>query len=271
LTEDGTLESLSLALQNLGKVEARLKLVIAGNHEISLDKQYWLSQGGSEASSGRAHTLISEASQNVITFLFEGTYSFNLLCGATFNIYASPYTPRFDTSAFQYPSGEDRFNHAGTTPSWAQNADTKLSIIPENVDIVMTHGPPKYILDETNDRDGAGCEHLRRAVARVQPRVHCFGHIHLPREGWKYQAHRLESGVQTELDGDSEPIRNILKDWVGTNSARKRGFRSLTPGAAEDFRESRQQTLCVNAAMEGEKGVSEHPLWLFTLDLPVMR
>ncbi|KNG47235.1 Metallo-dependent phosphatase [Stemphylium lycopersici] len=276
LTEDGTPESISSALQNLGKVEARLKLVIAGNHEISLDKRYWLSQGGSEASSDRAHALISsdassEASQNGITFLFEGTYTFNLPCGATFNIYASPYTPGFGTSAFQYTSSEDRFNHADTTPSWATNVGTALSIIPENVDIVMTHGPPKYILDETDNGDSAGCEHLRRAIARVQPRLHCFGHIHLPREGWKYEAHRLEYGVQNELDGDSEPIRNILKDWVGTNSAHKKRFRCLTPGAAEDFRENRQQTLCVNAAMEGEEGVLEHPPWLVTLDLPVWR
>jgi hypothetical protein len=44
----------------------------------------------------------------------------------------------------------------------------------------------------------------------------------------------------------------------------------LTPGAAQEFRENKQQTLCVNAAMEGdEPGVLEHPPWLVELDLPV--
>ncbi|CAN9152738.1 unnamed protein product [Alternaria alternata] len=152
LTEDGTPESISLALQHLGKVKANLKLVISGNHEISLDKSYWLSQGGEEADAERALGMVSpkassEASENGITFLWEGTYTFTLACGATFRIYASPYTPVYGTSAFQYHSKEDRFNSAGT-PSWAQNVGTETSTIPNNVDIVMTHGPARYILDE---------------------------------------------------------------------------------------------------------------------------
>jgi 3',5'-cyclic AMP phosphodiesterase CpdA len=45
LTEDGTPESISAANPALGTAEAGLKLVVAGNHDISLDKQYLLSQG----------------------------------------------------------------------------------------------------------------------------------------------------------------------------------------------------------------------------------
>lgn len=54
----------------------------------------------------------------------------------------------------------DRFNPPSATPSWADNAGNSTSIIPEDVDIVMTHGPPKYISDETGDGDSAGCDHL---------------------------------------------------------------------------------------------------------------
>lgn len=49
---------------------------------------------------------------------------------------------------------------------------TKRSI-PTNVDILVTHDPPKDILDK-----GLGCEYLRQEVAQQQPRVHVFGHIH---------------------------------------------------------------------------------------------
>jgi predicted phosphodiesterase len=59
LTENGTPERIRSALQDLGKIEAKLKLVIAGNHEISLDKLYWLSQGGTEADAERALALLS--------------------------------------------------------------------------------------------------------------------------------------------------------------------------------------------------------------------
>jgi len=276
LTEDGTPESISAALQKLGKVEAKLKLVIAGNHDISLDKLYWVSQGGTEADAERAEALVSseassEASLNGITFLRKGIHSFTLACGATFKIYASPYTPLYGASAFQYPSNEDRFNPSGTPP-WAKNVGTETSSIPNNVDIVMTHGPPKYILDTTSDDQSAGCEHLRRAIARAQPRLHCFGHIHTPRR-WFYQAHVLDftGRGEAELDAGSD-TKSITKVWIGTNSAHRKGYRSLPPGPAQKFRENKQQTLCVNAAMEGtEPGVLEHPPWLVELDLPVVQ
>ncbi|RMZ72940.1 metallophosphoesterase domain-containing 2 [Pyrenophora seminiperda CCB06] len=267
LTQDGTPESITSALRALGKIKAKLKLVIAGNHEISLDKPYWLSQGGTEADAERACALVSpdknsEASKNGVTFLKEGTHAFNLPCGATFSIYTSPYTPVYGVSAFQYLSAEDRFNPSDTTPTWARNVATSTSTIPNGVDIVMTHGPSKYILDRTGD-SSAGCEHLRRAIERVQPRMHCFGHIHYQRCGF-YKAYRLGLG----RDGDSVESL-VLMDWVGENQALKKGFRSLSPGAAKDFLCNRQQTLCINAAMEGEEGKLEHPPWLVTLHLPV--
>ncbi|CAE7205591.1 hypothetical protein CFE70_008680 [Pyrenophora teres f. teres 0-1] len=272
LTQDGTPESISLALQALGKIKAKLKLVIAGNHEISLDKPYWLSQGGTEADVERAYALISteknsEASKNGVIFLSEGTHTFDLPCGATFRIYASPYTPAYGASAFQYLSGEDRFNPSDMTATWAKNVSTQTSVIPDGVDIVMTHGPSKYILDRAGDMS-AGCEHLRRAVARVHPRMHCFGHIHSQRRGF-YEAYRLEFKGQKGLDVEAESTSSILKDWVGENQALRKGFRSLAPNAAEEFQNNRQQTLCINAAMEGEEGVLEHPPWLVKLHLPV--
>jgi Icc-related predicted phosphoesterase len=47
------------------------------------------------------------------------------------------------------------------------------STIPSGTDILISHGPPQGILD-----GGAGCAALRRAVIRVKPRLHCFGHVH---------------------------------------------------------------------------------------------
>ena len=58
----------------------------------------------------------------------------------------------------------------------------------------MTHGPPYGILDEVSrppevrvpeigrrTTERAGCGELRKAVARVRPHVHVFGHIHSAR------------------------------------------------------------------------------------------
>ena len=54
--------------------------------------------------------------------------------------------------------------------------------IPDDADIVVTHGPPKFILDLTENRDGTleqvGCKCLYNTVVDVRPRLHCFGHVH---------------------------------------------------------------------------------------------
>jgi hypothetical protein len=107
ITEDGSPKSIAQALQALSEVKAELKLVIAGNHEISIDKAYYLAEGGNEADVGEVHALISpepnfEASKSGVRFLSEGTYCFTLSSGATFRMYASLYTPKYGASAFQY-------------------------------------------------------------------------------------------------------------------------------------------------------------------------
>jgi Icc-related predicted phosphoesterase len=55
--------------------------------------------------------------------------------------------------------------------------------LPTYVDILVTHGPPKGILDLTHDHDTGsliqvGCTSLRKAVDRIKPKIHAFGHIH---------------------------------------------------------------------------------------------
>ena len=97
-------------------------------------------------------------------FLDEGSHHFTLENGALLKIYASPYTPALGAWGFQY--------HPERGHEFA---------IESGVDVAVTHGPPKGIMDYTHGRERAGCPHLFAAVARARPRVHCFRHIH---EGW---------------------------------------------------------------------------------------
>jgi Icc-related predicted phosphoesterase len=59
-------------------------------------------------------------------------------------------------------------------PYWQQ--------IPNNTDILVTHGPPKGILDLSYDRDDkleyCGDKELYNHVLRMMPKYHIFGHIH---------------------------------------------------------------------------------------------
>jgi Icc-related predicted phosphoesterase len=65
-----------------------------------------------------------------------------------------------------------KINGAFGMPDEAQR-DALYDTVPQGTDILITHGPPLGILD-----DGQGCSALRRAVIRVKPRLHRFGHVH---------------------------------------------------------------------------------------------
>jgi Icc-related predicted phosphoesterase len=83
-------------------------------------------------------------------------------------IFGSPNTPNFGNWAFM----KDR---------------TKLerhwrSAIHEQCDIIVTHGPPKGILDKAEDRDHnlecCGDKSLLNRILEIQPAYALFGHIH---------------------------------------------------------------------------------------------
>jgi len=77
----------------------------------------------------------------------------------------SPYTPEFLNWAFMYRRG------AEAKRCWAQ--------IPTGLDVLITHGPPYGILDQTaRGGEHLGCVELLKAVKAKKPRVHIFGHIH---------------------------------------------------------------------------------------------
>ncbi|TGO21576.1 hypothetical protein BPAE_0212g00180 [Botrytis paeoniae] len=148
LTNFGELEALKESVKMMGTIEAKFKLVIARNHDISLDAQNRV-ENMSDDEYSKCHYSALEimtgqlAEDAGVVYLKEGTHTFSLKNGAKLTVYASPYTR--GSMGFQYQINEDRFNDA------TQVAPGQISIatnhIPEGVDIVMTHGPPHTILD----------------------------------------------------------------------------------------------------------------------------
>ncbi|KAJ5808002.1 hypothetical protein N7474_009271 [Penicillium riverlandense] len=198
----------------LKEADAELKLVIAGNHDMTLDEEYFTSYGwrrhqrpewlggqgilpdedprstirmkndvppseeALKAYVQRAKDLYTNASAQAagIRYLDEGTYTFTLSNGATFTVYASPYQPEFCRWAFAYPREQDRFNPP-LDPGSAQQPANPVPNHPA-VDMMITHGPPLGIFDEVAHGARVGCPHLLRAAERARPRLHVFGHIH---------------------------------------------------------------------------------------------
>ena len=79
-------------------------------------------------------------------------------------IWGSPITPWFHDWAFNRQRGEDIQKH------W--------DLIPDDTDILITHGPPYGILDKTFQFKKVGCENLLEKIREVKPKIHVFGHIH---------------------------------------------------------------------------------------------
>lgn len=79
-------------------------------------------------------------------------------------IFGSPITPTFYNWAFM--CDRDKIK-----PFW--------DAIPDDTDILITHGPPQGILDITKmTEENVGCEELLKRVENIKPRFHIFGHIH---------------------------------------------------------------------------------------------
>lgn len=127
----------------LGTLPHPYKVVIAGNHD-------WLFENAPE----EAEALITQA-----VYLNDSGVNIQ-----GFHIWGSPISPTFYDWAFNRDRGEQIRKH------WA--------LIPENTDILITHGPPKGILDKVFTGEEVGCEDLTEAVNRVCPKYHIFGHIH---------------------------------------------------------------------------------------------
>lgn len=205
LTDGSKLEEFQTSINMLKSIDAPLKLVIAGNHDFTMDIAAFEAKlaevvpplepeivAREYGTLGQARQLFDHARSEGIVFLDEGTHCFTLENGAMLKIYASPYTPALGAWGFQYHPNKGReFN------------------IEEGTDIIMTHGPPKGIMDFTHGRERAGCPDLFAAVAQARPGIHCFGHIH---EGWGARLVTWkDSGIDrpshfTAIDNENSPL-----------------------------------------------------------------
>ena len=282
ITQFGGASSYKKALKLLGALNAELKLIIAGNHDVDLDEDYCPSYRNREHSREQRKEEYEEAMEVMtgpmakeagVTYLTEGTHTFTLKSGATFTVYASPYTPALEGWGFPYHHHEDRFNTSEQIPKDQLSpkgnpvksiAEKQVPSFPD-VHIVMTHGPPRFIMDEC--RAGiAGCENLLRAVSRARPLLHCFGHIHeghgatmvtwQEKHGKKALGHVFPRRSSEAGTFKCEVVEEIKQMNCYPDEA--------TPGPLVHGK----KTLFVNAAIRDGEYNPSNPAWLVDLKLP---
>jgi hypothetical protein len=152
-------------------------VVIAGNHDNIA-----------------VHKLTETTSPVRVSYFIDGIKNCTYLCdsGTEFEIDERVHFPVGD--------GADRFVYKRKIKIWgspwttrfpgmnpkcmAFTVDTdkelaeKWAMIPEDVDILVTHCPPKGMLDKTARGEEVGSQSLTNKIHKMQPIVHVFGHIH---------------------------------------------------------------------------------------------
>jgi len=142
MTHLGTEEALTRYNEWLGRQPHAHKVVIAGNHDFLF-----------ETEPDRARDIITNGiylENNGVEI--DGLY-----------LWGSPYTPYYGGWAFNVRR-ERMHEH------WR--------LIPNDVDILITHGPPYGILDKVRDGKHVGDQALLHHIKRIKPLLHVFGHIH---------------------------------------------------------------------------------------------
>jgi len=141
------------------------KIFIAGNHDFAFEKRnqphhkgdfHWYDHLMNEENLSQSNVAYLEDSEFVIEYPeFSRPIKF----------YGSPWQPEF-------------YNWAFNLPRQGKELEEKWNAIPDDTDILITHGPPNGCRDHVPTNLQVGCELLRFRVEQINPLINVFGHIH---------------------------------------------------------------------------------------------
>ena len=231
LTAHGTFDELQAQLRWLSAQPHAHKIVIAGNHDLILDKEcdnkfLTRSEEGSAIKRSKLDWNGVRYLQNeAVTLDIQRTTGGQETVLRPVKIYGSPLTPEFGRWAFQYPAIRDVWTKA----------------VPEDTDILVVHGPPALYGDCDGEKGPTwkpkikGDGYLLREVRRVQPKLVICGHIH-----------GAFGIVRIELDAVKE-VRDAQQIcWEGYSLSRI--LKALRSKVEMHIAQQPRQTLVVNAA-----------------------
>ncbi|KAJ7794641.1 Metallo-dependent phosphatase-like protein [Mycena olivaceomarginata] len=216
LTERGTLKELRSTMEWLYALPHRVKIIIAGNHDSAVHRE-WYEENWQELSLHRSSDAPEPADAVLdllkgpqavtanIVYLEDEEYKFKVRDGGKeWSVYGSPWSPYYGDWAFGYER---------------EDGEALISKFPKT-DILLTHGPPRNILDLTISKDRAGCAALAAALPTLRPKLHVFGHIHEARGAfvhrWKPGSqlpgaqNAIQLGKTVDEAADSEPVEETI-------------------------------------------------------------
>ena len=186
-------------------------VVICGNHDSYFDER-----SRSAHDKKKSRTL----DWGKIHYLEHSFVSLKFPENRVLKIYGAPQIPKCGGKefAFQYKRGQD---------AWTNT-------IPDDVDVLVTHNPPKWHLD-VPENGGLGCEWLLKEVWRVKPTLHVFGHVHAgygwQNVWWDKTQQAFETACSTGFGKGTRPVPfSELLDfrlWSSGFQLVNQGFKSV--------------------------------------------
>lgn len=144
------------------------KIFIAGNHDFAFEN---VNRPHHKGDYDWFHNLMSpeNLSQSDVTYLEDSEMTIDFPeFSRPIKFYGTPWQPEFYNWAFNLPRFSKELEHI-----WLK--------IPDDTDILITHGPPHGVRDFTNQYGtyvSVGSETLRHRIDEVNPLVNVYGHIH---------------------------------------------------------------------------------------------
>ncbi|KAJ2924161.1 hypothetical protein H1R20_g12943, partial [Candolleomyces eurysporus] len=171
LTQVGREGEMKKTMEWIYSMPHKVKIVIAGNHDLPLHRGWydnnWKKRSQKKLDFEPIHEWLvgKMAKESGVIYLENQAVKFRVAPERReWSVYGSPWQPEFFNWAFNYKRDE------------AEGLVSKY----ESTDILLTHGPPHQILDQTRGDEMVGCEALAAHITcgRLRPRLHAFGHIH---------------------------------------------------------------------------------------------
>ncbi|MCK5925845.1 MAG: metallophosphatase domain-containing protein [Methylococcales bacterium] len=145
-TRYGSLQDTKSFAQFMAAQDFTYKIVIAGNHDRCFENE----------EKAHAEKILKD---HHLIYLNDSGITINHL-----KIWGSPIQPEYYNWAFNRDRGSDIQKH------W--------QLIPNDTDVLLTHGPVFGRLDLAHRGENVGCEDLLATVQKIKPKIHACGHIH---------------------------------------------------------------------------------------------
>ncbi|KAB8236396.1 Metallo-dependent phosphatase-like protein [Aspergillus alliaceus] len=221
LTNQGRIDELRKTVDWIAAADFEVKIVICGNHDITLDPNFYTEHGSKfhgnrlEDHQKCIEVVTAAVASSSIVFLRHESALVRLTRpngpNTIFKVFGSPYSQSPGSWAYGYESTD---------------AAALWSRIPLDADIVVTHTPPHSHCDSRATGGSVGCKALRQVLSRVRPSLAICGHVH---ESRGYERVRWSFGGLSEQ-------HQVIRGALPPPGSKKQSLIDLTGKKAQQRR-----------------------------------